>query len=47
MFKDDWLQHQDVPAELVEQVSILIDGRLAVLADCTISATPGSEVTRS
>jgi hypothetical protein len=59
MFKDDWLQHDDVPEELIEQVSIgvdpsgggdevgivvgalLTDGCLAVLADRTISATPG------
>jgi phage terminase large subunit-like protein len=64
-FKDDSLQHDDVPEELIEQVSVgvdpsgggdevgiivgalLTDGRLAVLADRTISATPGQWATRS
>jgi phage terminase large subunit-like protein len=68
LFKDEWLQYDPVPEELIEQTTVgvdpsggsdeigivvsavLRDGRLAVLADRTLVASPakwGDEVVRA
>jgi phage terminase large subunit-like protein len=68
LFKDEWLQHEDIPDGEIEQVAIGVDpsggsddvgivvsallnnGRFAVLADRTLTASPaqwGDEVVRA